>query len=153
MSAVVTTRGVMKSSKESAVHDVEAQIAMLFSNGRRIVRQAAHTVHPDLQPMGLYMLRRLLREGPARPSAIAEFLEVDRSAISRLITSVEALGLIERRSDPADKRAYELALTQEGEARLALLTWPLRGVLDGWEEEDLKEFARLLSRLNEQAAR
>jgi DNA-binding MarR family transcriptional regulator len=121
-----------------------------------MVQRAAKTVHPQLQPAGLHLLRMLERCGPVRPSEAAERLDVDRSAISRLITSLDALGLIQRTDDPHDKRAYMLALTDEGRSRLSRLAssedGPLRLILRQWEPEDIESFARLLARLNSDAA-
>jgi DNA-binding MarR family transcriptional regulator len=145
----------MDDSPADPIHDVETEIATLFANGRRITQKAARTVHPDLHPSGLYLIRMLQKQGPSRPSVIAEYFEVDRSAISRLITSLESLGLIERQADPADKRAQMLALTAEGISRLGHLASsmdsPLRARLKDWAPEDLVTLARLLARLNEDA--
>jgi DNA-binding MarR family transcriptional regulator len=146
----------MSDISNDPIQDVENQIAILFSNGRRVVDKATKAVHPDLQPSGLFLLRMLAKRGPLRPSVIADRLEVDRSAVSRLISSVESLGLVTRLADPLDKRAYTVALTGEGQGRLDTTSagpdGPLRRLLVKWEPEDIANLSRLLARLNDDAA-
>lgn len=149
MSDVIADKSVPNESPDNPIGDVEAQLSILFSNGRRMIRRAARVVHPDLQPSGLYILQILDRRGPLRPSVVAECLEVDRSAISRLIASVEALGLIERLPDPDDRRAYRIALTDEGKAGLGRLSWPLKDTLQDWAPDELRMLGRLLRKLND----
>lgn len=140
---------LMDAPPDDAVKQVETQLSVLFVNGRRAVRGAARSVHPDLQPSGLFLLRMLEKSGPLRPSVVADHLDVDRSAISRMIASTEGLGLIERLSDPDDKRACKLALTEEGTMRISRLSWPTKHTLQEWEPDELWLLARLLERLND----
>jgi len=135
------------------IEDVENQFAILFANSRRMLNRFAATVHPDLHPSGMFLMRMLEKRGPLRPSVIAEHLDVDRSAVSRLIAFVERLGLVTRIADPQDKRAYTVELTDEGRSRLGKLsveqTGPLRILLKDWPRDDIETFARLLTRLND----
>jgi DNA-binding MarR family transcriptional regulator len=141
---------VLKPSME-AIREVQTQLSTLFSDGRRYMSQIARMVHPDLQPSGLFLLRMLEKCGPSRPSALAAQLEVDRSAMSRLIHALSELGLIKRTPDEQDKRAYMLDLTAEGRERLALVgnkENPVLIALHDWDEEDVRAFACLLKRFN-----
>jgi DNA-binding MarR family transcriptional regulator len=137
----------------SPIEDVETQFAVLFATSRRMLNRTAATVHPDLHPSGMFLMRMLEKRGPLRPSVIAEHLDVDRSAVSRLIAFVERLGLVTRIADPQDKRAYTVELTDDGRSRLGTLsveqTGPLRILLRDWPQDDIETFARLLARLNE----
>jgi DNA-binding MarR family transcriptional regulator len=142
------TVGVPGADVASPAAQVEAQLSVLFSNGRRIMRDAAKMVHPELQPSGLYILQMLDRRGAMRPSAVADYLEVDRSAVSRLIVSVESLGLVERLSDPDDRRSYRVALTVLAKEGLGRVSWPLRDALQDWAPDELEVLARLLEKLN-----
>lgn len=143
---------VMQQAPADAIREVENQISALFTNGRTFVRQAAKLVHPELQPSGLHLMRMMEKCGPMRPSTLAEHMDVDRSAISRLINGLDDLGLIERTPDPKDKRAQMIALTEEGKQRLDWLKsdseGPIRLALREWDEEDVAALARLLARLN-----
>ena len=50
------------------------------------------------------------------PSELAEFLRIDRAAITRLLDKLEQQGLITRRRAGEDRRSVSLRLTPKGEA-------------------------------------
>lgn len=139
--------------RTDAIREIESQISTFFMNGRNLLKMAARFVHPDLQPGAFSMLRMLTTSGSSRPSAIAECLDVDRSSVSRMIQNLDDLGLIERTTDPADKRAHMLGLSAYGQERMAALRTgyqsPIRAALEEWNDADLAAFGRLLARFNE----
>ncbi|GGY96389.1 MarR family winged helix-turn-helix transcriptional regulator [Novosphingobium colocasiae] len=56
-----------------------------------------------------------LREHPGvKQSGLAELLEVEPITAGRMIDRMEEAGLVERRPDPADRRAWRLHLTAQG---------------------------------------
>lgn len=59
-------------------------------------------------------------EGRHRPSQIAEFIGIDRTATSRALRSLEKDGLIERRPDRMDRRVTQVLLSETGREKLAL---------------------------------
>jgi DNA-binding MarR family transcriptional regulator len=46
-------------------------------------------------------------------SALAELLEVEPITLTRMVDRLEEAGLVERRRDPADRRAWQLFLTEK----------------------------------------
>lgn len=142
-----------QTERSDVIREVETEISTFFVNGRNLMKLAAKFVHPGLQPGGLALLRMLGQTGSSRPSAIAECLDIDRSAVSRLIQNLDDLGLIKRTPDPADKRAHMLGLSTYGRERLDALRTeyqsPMRRSLEQWNDDDLAAFNRLLARFNE----
>lgn len=55
-------------------------------------------------------------------SRLGEALGVARSGAMTLVDRLERLGLVERRADPDDRRAYGLFLSQDGQRRMAEIT-------------------------------
>jgi DNA-binding MarR family transcriptional regulator len=55
-------------------------------------------------------------EGPdtVKPSQLAEAFETTRGNVSHCVSSLEAKGLLQRKIDPEDARAYRLALKPQG---------------------------------------
>lgn len=51
---------------------------------------------------------------PVKPSQLAETFSTTRGNVSHCISSLEARGLLQRRIDPEDARAYQLALRPQG---------------------------------------
>ncbi|MGO4256745.1 MarR family winged helix-turn-helix transcriptional regulator [Marmoricola sp. RAF53] len=64
---------------------------------------------------GLSALATLLQDGPQRAGTLAETEGVSAPAMTRIVNSLEGLGYVERRPDPADGRASLVAATAEGE--------------------------------------
>lgn len=52
--------------------------------------------------------------GRVKPSQLAETFGTTRGNVSHCISSLEAKGLLQRRIDPQDARAYQLALKPQG---------------------------------------
>jgi DNA-binding MarR family transcriptional regulator len=87
------------------------------------------------------------REG-ASQQEIAERLYVTKGNVSGLIDRLAALGLVERRALPADRRSYALHLTAEGrrivEEGLALQNRLITQTLGELPESDLADLDRIL---------
>lgn len=73
----------------------------------------------DLSRLAWCVLCALVYEDLSRPSDIADFIGVDRAAISRIIGQMEAKGLITRRLAREDARARAIGITALGRKRLA----------------------------------
>ena len=55
-------------------------------------------------------------QGVETPAALADCLEIDRSAVTRLLDTLEGKGLVKRGPHPTDKRSVVLTLTEPGGA-------------------------------------
>ncbi|MFL6156617.1 MAG: MarR family winged helix-turn-helix transcriptional regulator [Marmoricola sp.] len=64
---------------------------------------------------GLSALATLLQDGPQRAGTLAQAEGVTAPAMTRIVTSLEQLGYVERRPDPEDGRASVVAATPAGE--------------------------------------
>jgi len=62
----------------------------------------------------LFTLGTLLRSGPRRITELAASEGISQPSMTVLVTSLERFGLVERRSDPADRRVVLVAITDAG---------------------------------------
>jgi DNA-binding MarR family transcriptional regulator len=69
----------------------------------------------ELTPTQAQMLC-LLRGEPRAMAGLVRTLGVERSSLTGLVDRAERSGLVERRADPADRRAVRVALTPAGDA-------------------------------------
>ena len=69
----------------------------------------------DISVTQCYALETLVAHGPMRLSALAERLFLDKSTISRVVTTLVRKGYVEQRADPTDGRATTLSATRQGE--------------------------------------
>ena len=58
------------------------------------------------------MLAHLQRHEGINQSGLAELLELEPITLARLVDRMELAGLVQRRDDPADRRAHRLYLTE-----------------------------------------
>lgn len=62
------------------------------------------------------VMSRLRRQEGLNQAALAEQMDLQPISLARLLDRLQGQHLIERREDPADRRAYRLYLTPEGRA-------------------------------------
>jgi DNA-binding MarR family transcriptional regulator len=89
------------------------------------------------------------REG-AIQQQLSSDMGIDPSAMVTLIDELESAGLAERRRHPADRRAWEIAITPKGRRTLErarrLATQVERDVLDGLSAAERRQLLMLLRR-------
>jgi len=138
--------------RTAALVRLEQEVGVLVRRVRRVIAERAAAVHPDLQPAAYLMLSHLDKAGPMRASVAADELHLDKGAVSRQVTQLLALGLVERTPDPEDGRAQLLTSSPEGTRRLAEIvehrrTW-LSERLHDWDDADLDDLVSSLTRYN-----
>ncbi|MCX7348620.1 MAG: MarR family winged helix-turn-helix transcriptional regulator [Alphaproteobacteria bacterium] len=114
-------------------------------------------VEQRLRPHGmtraqLATLSRLDRQDGLAQHEVADALEVQPIAMVRLVDRLSAQGLVERRTDAADRRINRLFITEAGRKRIA----DLEGfkadmgaeLFDGIGGEDIAQMLRTLDRLH-----
>ena len=99
-------------------------LGMIF----RAYVKAAHAAVADLPggPRGYQILSAAAQGTVASQLALAQHLGVDRTVMTYLLDDLEAAGLIERRPDPADRRARRIVATEAGNELLSSLNDRLR---------------------------
>ena len=82
--------------------------------------KATHEALADLPggPRGYQVLAAAARDEHGSQLALAQHLGVDRTVMTYLLDDLEAAGLIERRPDPADRRARRIVATPDGRSCL-----------------------------------
>ncbi len=93
---------------------------------------AAHAALADLPggPRGYQVLSAAAQGTVGSQLALAQHLGVDRTVMTYLLDNLEKEGLIERRPDPADRRARRILATEGGADLLATLDDRLRAAED-----------------------
>jgi DNA-binding MarR family transcriptional regulator len=103
------------------------------------------------------VLFKLSRRPGLRQHELADLLEVEPITLSRIIDRLQESGLVERQSDPTDRRAWLLHVTAKAEPLVA----KLKGLADemiaeafaGIDPKDIEITRRVLARARENAGR
>ena len=135
----------------SANQKIEQQMTVLLRRVQRI-HISTSSGELDLERSAYGIMARLADDGPQRLGALATAFGLDPSTITRQVQSLERAGLAARSTDPTDRRASILQLSEEGlsvlERTRAVRRERLYAVLGDWPDGDLEEFGRLLEQFN-----
>ncbi|MGV8979316.1 MAG: MarR family winged helix-turn-helix transcriptional regulator [Cellulomonas sp.] len=139
-------------SADDPMRSLESELGLLLRRSHAMSRQLAHRVHPDVEPSASPLLARIAKTPDVRASELAALFGVGRSTMSRQLSRLDELGLIERRPDPDDSRGQLIRLTELGirrshDVRAAGRAF-LRRALRSWSDEDAALLAAQLARLN-----
>ncbi len=114
----------------------------------RLHRQLRLRMGRDLTPSQSSALARIEQAGPLRLGALAELEGTSGATMSKIVGSLEVLGLVERSADAADGRASLLELSAEGDQLLATLrergSAALRAALHQLDDEDRRSLHRAI---------
>jgi DNA-binding MarR family transcriptional regulator len=98
-----------------------------------------------------YLALRAIAAGPVWGSVLAERAGVSPAAVSQLVSTLEADGLVERRATGSDRRARDLGLTSRGRSTLrsatALVGERLAELLIDLPRPEADALTRLLERV------
>ncbi|MFT4009112.1 MAG: MarR family transcriptional regulator [Nocardioidaceae bacterium] len=133
---------------------IEQQLTILLRRSQSIhVSTVVGEVDLDRSSYGI--LCRLADEGPQRLGSLAQAFGLDPSTITRQVQALEQTGLVHRNTDPSDRRAALLDLTDEGRRVQSGIREHRRGrlqaIIADWSEHDAAEFGRLLQKFNDVA--
>jgi DNA-binding MarR family transcriptional regulator len=137
--------------REQRIRALGSVLNALVSQARALTARAAGAFHAELQPAAFHIALWLNAFGPAKPSAVAQAVGMDRSAASRLTRELVRLRLIATSIDPSDRRSIVLSLTADGRRRMEAAMQAkgnaFRQRVTSWSEEDLLLCTDLLQRL------
>ena len=136
---------------DTANKQIEQQITVLLRRVQRI-HLSTTTGDVNLERSAYGIMCKLADEGPQRLGALATAFGLDPSTITRQVQALEEIGLAARTTDPSDRRASILDLTDTGREVLDTTRTrrrsKLQRALSDWPESDRTDFGRLLKEFN-----
>ncbi|MFI0727874.1 MarR family winged helix-turn-helix transcriptional regulator [Streptomyces sp. NPDC021225] len=120
------------SGPEAALSTDQAIRAMLLVMPR-VAARLKRTRIPErlrsfnLAPRHLSLLSYLLFDGPMPVNELAARLEVAPTTVSLMVGDLSRQGVLERRTDPADRRRTIVTITEDAETRSAIEAWLAHG--------------------------
>ena len=100
--------------------ELKRSFGFLMHDVSRLLRKSfdRHASTTGLTRAQWRVLAHLSRNEGVKQAGLAEILEIKPITLGRLLDRLDAHGWVERRSDPMDKRARRLFLTQKGRSIL-----------------------------------
>jgi DNA-binding MarR family transcriptional regulator len=134
-------------------------IGFLINDTARLFRR---TLDGSIRELGMTSLQwrtvaRLKRDPGMRQSELADLLEVEPITLSRMIDRLAEAGMVCRKPDPGDRRAWNLYLTEKAQPLLAQLQAEADKVqelaLSGLDEADRAILGDLVERMRANLSR
>jgi len=126
------------------VSDVSRQMRRTF----RMRLEGSSLTHAQARAL-VYVARN---EG-IRQVDLADLLEVQPITLARLVDQLEASGLVERRADPADRRAHRIHLTDAAAPHLAAIDQVVvtvrKEAVRGLDKDEVAALASALIRMRD----
>lgn len=133
-------------------------LASLLRINRQRVKQMKRALAPHGYVGGMHLIMFHIRRNPGvSQEEIACFFSLDKTSVARDARRLEEMGHICRKTDPENRRQYQLFLTEAGQAFFPVLD----GVQDafaaristGISPEDWESLSRLLQKVEENCFR
>jgi len=142
----------MSRCMEDNIGSMVAQVARLM---RRAFDERAREIgvtRPQWQVLSLLELHAGINQG-----GLADILEVEPITLGRMIDRLQEADLVERRADPADRRAWRLFLTAKGEGLMQLMRpyahATIEHMLDGIDDSARGQLRQTLDRMRSNLSR
>lgn len=138
---------------------MQDNVAFLASDIGRLFRKRFEASTNDRASDGpitgpqMRLLGAISRSPGASQVALANLLDVEPITAARMLDRLQQAGLVERRPDPADRRAWRLHLTPRAEPLLAAARTRIAALvedaLDGFSASERATLTLLLERLRD----
>lgn len=149
----------MSHSPSDLPTEPEGAFGFLLHDVARLLRR---NFNRRMQALGLTqaqcrVILHLSRNEGIQQVALAEILEVQPITLARLLDKLQVAGLIERRRDPSDRRAFCLSLTASAHPLLQQI-WSLAretraAAITGLDDNQLAQFFTTLQTMKENLLR
>ncbi len=103
----------------------------------------------NISPGQMGILFLLEQQDLRSMSELSNILEIDNSAITRLVDRLEKSGLVIRRSNPKDRRQYLIGITQKGMQQALkardISTAVNNKIKEGFTDSEIEVFRRVMA--------
>jgi len=126
-----------------------------FGSVRRALGRAIspHLQKMDVGPKQLVVLRVIGKRGECSMSAIAEATASDMASVTRMVSSLEASGWVQKRRDDSDRRQWVVKLSPKGLKKWDTIDSMVREIaaifVTDLTNAEQEEFFRLLNKVQQ----
>lgn len=143
------------SAPNDPIPEIIAEFSEVFAFARTRWARYAEEVNAELKGVGMMILQTVMRKGPVTATGLGQMLDMDKAVVSRQVSKLRELDLIN--AEPAAEDRRVILLTATTHAREALDELHERTAnayqerFSGWEPDELVALRDLLHRFNRTA--
>ncbi|MGH3439520.1 MAG: MarR family winged helix-turn-helix transcriptional regulator [Sciscionella sp.] len=130
---------------------LETQMMILVRNFALLTER--HERDWGMDRAGYLLLRTLETVGPTTINGLAEAVGLDGSTVTRQVATMQDAGLVQRATDPEDRRCSIIRPTKQGVARMAEYRARRRDnvakLTEGWSAHERRTLSKMLGKLND----
>lgn len=134
------------------VSEIISEFSEVFAFSRNRWTRYADGVHPELSGIGMMVLQFILRKGPLTATGLSQYLDMDKSMVSRQVSKLRELGLVDTAPAPEDGRVTLLTASEEATNIVGKIReqWAssYRERFAGWSDDELELLRKGLHRFN-----
>ncbi|WP_250281923.1 MULTISPECIES: MarR family transcriptional regulator [unclassified Frankia] len=131
---------------------IEHELSVFGRRAERFRMAIAGESGTVLDRSAYLLLSHIHEHGAVRLTTLGTVFALDISTVSRQIAALVTAGLVERATDPSDRRATLVRLSTRGQQRYlatrSARVEKINTLVRTWDQEELGVFGALLSRLN-----
>ncbi|MGC9154505.1 MAG: MarR family winged helix-turn-helix transcriptional regulator [Ferrimicrobium sp.] len=139
-----------RSDRDAYLEEIEEGLRSMIRWSRRHSSQLAHDLYQGLDLTALTILAALADHPGSRLTSLAESLKLDLPNASRQTSLLEAAKLVEKATDPNDRRSTLLSLSPQGQKVLHQArrdsTDFMHRIYQDWDTSELAHFATMITR-------
>lgn len=90
--------------RDTTVAEIIAEFSQVFAFARTRWSRYAEEVNPGLKGVGMMVLQVILRKGPVTATELSQMLDMDKAVVSRQVSKLRQLDLIEAEASDEDRR-------------------------------------------------
>lgn len=143
------------SPRGAEIAGIISEFSEIFASARTRWVRYAEEVHPELNGGGIMVLQTVLRKGPVTATGLSQMLGMDKAMVSRHISKLRDLELIEAEAAPEDRRVILLTVSERAQELMERIReqWAhsYHERFEGWSVESLEELRAGLHRFNASA--
>lgn len=137
---------------DHTISEIIAEFSEVFAFARTRWAWYAEEVHPDLKGVGMMVLQTILRKGPITATELTQMLDMDKAVVSRQVSKLRQLGLIDAEPSAEDRRVTRLSVSPEATHTLddirSRIAHAYQQQFAGWSEGELEGLRSALHRFN-----
>ena len=99
-------------TREEVISEIISEFSQSFAAARTRWTRFAEVVHPERRGPGMMILQTILRRGPVTATGLGSILDMDKAMVSRQVTKLRSLGLVDAKEAESDRRVILLTASE-----------------------------------------